>query len=108
MGQLTADALRTRIGERQRVANNLLNQDDIIKKSCSKVGDVIKYLADGLKEKVYKQEDIELIEHIRVVLDLGSLVEKIKTSGATHVANLTTTTFLRSCQAVHPEVSFCY
>ena len=103
MGQLTVDSLRTRHGERHQVANNLLNQDEITKRSCRKVCDVINYLIHGLEERVYKQEDIELIEHIRVVLDLESLVEKIKTSGAIHVANITTTTFLLSCQVIHPE-----
>ena len=37
MGQLTADALRTRLGARQTAANALLNQDDIIEKSCTNI-----------------------------------------------------------------------
>jgi hypothetical protein len=83
MGQLVADPMRhgLRSGDSQIQASQLLGDEDIIdivKKRCSHV---VEYLHTHLKDEVYDEVDLEMIQNSRVVLDLEAKLDMVKTQG---------------------------
>ena len=106
MGQLTATDLPSRAGNLRQWQNRLLDQDGVVEKCEKRAKDVVSYLSKGLKEGVYKREDIKLIGHVRFVLDLKTLAVNVKNSGAVQVANLNVAKFIKSSEEIYPEVNF--
>ena len=104
MGQLTADELPTRAGALRQWQNRLLDQDGVVEKCEKRATDVVTYLSKGLKEGVYKPADLKVLGHVRNVLDLKTLAVNVKSSGAVQVANLNCAKFIKSSEAIYPEV----
>jgi hypothetical protein len=66
-GKLVADPLRdTRIGRRQREANKLLNEDDIIRAVEVRATNIVTHLSSKLEEKVYNEKDIDVIKNTQL------------------------------------------
>ena len=104
MGQLTATDLPSRAGNLRQWQNRLLDQDGVVQKCEERASDVVSYLSNGLKEGVYKRADVQLIGHVRFVVDLKSLAADVKTAGAVEIGIQNVTKFLKSSAAIYPEV----
>ena len=106
MGQLVPDASisRTRAGIQQHQNNLLLNLEDIVKTVEKRALDVVEYLKTGLKERVFKAEDIKIIENIRVLVDLENLQEKVSNSGAVHTSVINFNKFFDAAKKLNPTL----
>ena len=104
-GQLVADPLKdTRIGGRKKEATKLLNGDDIIKAVERRATDLVSHLSSRLEDKVYREKDVKMIKHTRVLLSSRNLMLSVVARGATTVSNLTWEKFLASSQEVDPTL----
>lgn len=88
LGQLTTDSSRTRVGS--QVAKDWLKEDrkSTAEKVYKRGSDVVSFLAEGLEEKVFDRDTIDMINHSRKLLNLESEMIKIKTNGAANVCSL--------------------
>ena len=100
-----ADPLKdTRIGGRKKEATKLLNGDDIIKAVERRATDLVSHLSSRLEDKVYREKDVKMIKHTRVLLSSRNLMLSVVARGATTVSNLTWEKFLASSQEVDPTL----
>ena len=96
-GKLVSDPLRdTRVGRRQRGAIKLLDDEKIIELVGKHAKDLVTHLSSRMEEKVYKEEDIKIIKHTRILLETRSLMQSVVSRGASAVANLTFDRFMAS------------
>ena len=47
------------------------------------------FLEQGLSEKVYSDENVKMMNHTRRLLDLKSVLQKVKNNGYAHVSDFT-------------------
>lgn len=64
---------------------------------------VVEYVYNGLGE-VYSPEDLEMIKHIRNVLDLKAMMKLVKTKGPVQAGQKTTQQFFESAEFIDPEI----
>ena len=88
VGALREDGSKTREGVAVQAANRLLNKDSVIKNVFSRATDVVTFLYNGLKERVYKTDDMVVIGNIRRLLDLKSKMKRIQIHGAARISSL--------------------
>ena len=65
---------------------------------------MVKFLYEGLKEKVYEKEEITYIENCRKILDLNSHVKKVKVHGAVKISGLQLKTFREVAVYFEPDI----
>jgi hypothetical protein len=102
MGQLVADPLRlgTRSAESQVKANWLLGEEDIIKQVQKQCQDVVEHLHKNLKENVYDENDLKMLKHIRVVLDLEYKLKMVMEQGPIGASQQSIAKFYESAQYI--------
>ena len=104
-GQLVADPLRdTRVGRKEKNNIKLLNKEDIIDGVQQRATDIVKHLSSRLEEKVYRKEDIAIINSTRIVLGAHNLINSLAARGAPAVSSLTWDKFLRSSVMLDPDL----
>ena len=93
LGQLTTDPTRTRAGA--AVGRQWLEEDrqSTVEKVSKSAGEVVTFLVEGLRDKVYRNVDVIMINHSRRLLGVSSDMVRIKTSGAVAVSTLTWRSF---------------
>ena len=104
VGNLMANELSTRAGERRARENLLLNKKGLTKKCYEELKEYSGSLGTNLVAKVYRAEDKKLIESIRVVLDLESLAIRLKLSGSAHVAALHSKIFIEKSHEISSQI----
>ena len=104
MGALREDGSKTREGVAVQAANRILNKDSVIKNVFSRATDVVTFLYNGLKERVYKNDDIVVIGNIRRLLDLKSKMKRIEIHGATRISSLEWRQFKESAVFIEQDV----
>ena len=104
LGQLSTDPTKTRAGA--GVAREWLGEDrkSTAEKVYRRAGEVVTFLFDGLKEKVYSDADIVIINHARKLLSISSDMVKIKTNGAVSASTLTWKSFKSAASFFEPSV----
>ena len=105
IGNLMANELSTRAGERRAKQNLLLDQAGVTQNCLKKLKEYSKSLGTNLLAKVYQEDDKKLIETIRVILDLETLSLKLKLSGSAHVAAVQSKIFIQKSRELAPELS---
>ena len=105
IGNLVANELSTRAGDRRAQENLLLNQKGVSDKCVEQLKKYSESLGSSLLAKVYDAEDKKLINSIRAVLDLETLALKLKLSGSAHVAALQCKAFIEKSRDISPQVS---
>ena len=104
-GQLVSDPIKdTRIGRKQREATKLLNEDDIIMTVAERGRQLVKHISTNLENKVYREEDKELIKNCRVILGARNLVLNVSSRGAATISNLTFSKFQCSSEAIDSQL----
>ena len=109
-GQLVADPVRdTRIGKSKRSAQKLLNEENIISTIVTRAEKLSGHIASKLKVKVYRKEDLQVIQNCRILLGATDLMTSISVQGdqgghAT-VSNLTWKRFKESAINVDPSIT---
>ena len=103
MGQLTSDPFKTRAGARQEAASKLLGEEGIVKMAIGRCRKVAEYLYAGLDD-VYSDEDKQMVEQIRVLLELDTMVEKIKASSPAVVAQQTVKKFVKAAAKIDQDL----
>ena len=103
MGQLSSEAVRTRAGNSQNQQSQLLGQTGIIDKCIERSTLIVNYLETNLRKDVYSEEDLKMIKHIKVVLDLKGLMAKVTVRGPAQVAQVSSGKFLESCEYIDCE-----
>ncbi len=92
LGHLTTDHTRTRAGAavgRQWLEEDRQSTVEVSKRAC----EVVTFLVEGLRDKVYRNVDVIMINHSRRLLGVSSDMVRIKTSGAVAVSTLTWRSF---------------
>ena len=74
IGCLVEDGSRTRAGSVTEGKNRLLDVDTVVTTVSTRALDVTTFLYDGLKSRVYTNDDRILINHIRRLLDMKTLI----------------------------------
>jgi hypothetical protein len=88
LGQLRQDVTRTRAGNQE--AREWLGEDreSVVERVCRRLEPLANFIQQGLDKKVYSSHDLTVIKHIQRLLDLKTIVSKIKNSGPAYVSNL--------------------
>ena len=104
LGQLQAEQSRTRVGS--KITKQWLKEDTdtVIKKVYSRADKLVTFLEQGLSEKVYSDENVKMMNHTRRLLDLKSVLQKVKNNGYAHVSDFTWKTFRTAALYFEPEV----
>ena len=109
MGSLTADPLKPSL--RSATAHSqemqLLSEDGILNTVLKRMQDVGIFLYNGLEE-VYSKNDREMIEHIRVVLDLAKVVQLTKEMSPAVVTMRTVKKILDSAVVIDQDFDMKY
>ena len=105
IGNLMANELSTRAGERRTKENMLLDQAGVTQKCFEELKKYSRSLGSNLFAKVYDAEDKKLINTIRILLDLETLAIKLKLSGSAHVAALQSKLFIEKSREISPQLS---
>ena len=63
-----------------------MNVMGVVQKVGDRANNLVKFLYEGLKEKVYEKEEVTYIENCRRILDLRSHVKKIKEHGTVKIS----------------------
>jgi hypothetical protein len=79
-----------------------LGEAGIIESVTTRCTDVCGYLHEGLDE-VYNEEDLEMIGHIRTVLDLQKILELVRDMGAAAAAQRMTRKFMTAAEHIDPN-----
>ena len=74
IGCLVEDGSRTRVGSVTEAKNRLLDIDSVLTTVSTRALDVTTFLFEGLKSRVYTNNDRILINHIRRLLDIKTLI----------------------------------
>ena len=106
IGSLLPDPVHpgTRSGRRQQGINVLLNSEDIIKEVEMKIGEFVEHLKTELSEKVFTPQTKAMIENIRTVLYIQSLVKKLVTRSPTDLANILYQSFCSASIVIEPNL----
>ena len=86
-----SNELKTRAGAARAKESVLLNKPQVIAKCLQNLTSFIAYLYDSMKDGehgVFDLDDLEMIEHVRILLDMETLAMKVKLRGAVQVAAL--------------------
>jgi hypothetical protein len=104
LGQLTAEASRTRAGT--QVTSEWLkeNRKSVVERVDKRAEGVLTFLIEGLEEKVYSEEDIIMINHSRKLLNLQSILVKVSTNGSVRVSDQGWRGFKAAAQYFEPEI----
>jgi hypothetical protein len=81
VGNLMANELSTRAGQRRTMENLVLDQAGVTKKVFEELKKYAESLSSNLFANVYNEEDTKLINTVRVLLDFETLAIKLKLSG---------------------------
>lgn len=105
MGYLEADQLRPnlRSGGHGGVESHEVREARVLKTVQGRCEAVAEYLYQGLGE-VYGPEDLEMIKHIRALLNLQESLKLVKDIGPAGAAQKTTNQFLESAKYIDPDV----
>lgn len=95
---------RSRAGKMITMQNLRLDVQDIVDQAKERAVTVTKFLLEGLEVRVYPAGEIELIQHIRSLLDLKNLMSKVSTFGPVHVSNTLWRTFLEASKAMEEDL----
>jgi hypothetical protein len=104
MGCLVEDGSKTRMGRSTEAKNRLLDVDTVIQTVTKRAVSVTNFLLNGLRVRVYTNQDVIVINHIRRLLDLRTLVASIETHGATAISTLKWKSFKDSAVFVENAV----
>ena len=88
LGALREDGSKTREGFSVQAANKVLNKESVFNNVFSRARDVASFLYEGLKERVYNNEDVIVIGKMRRILDLKSSMKRLEIHGAARISNL--------------------
>ena len=86
VGCMEEDTNKTREGVRSLGRNLLLDLEGVAKTVGERADDVTNYLVDGLRARVYTNEEVELINNVRELLDFRAIISQIESSGAATVS----------------------
>ena len=100
MGSLDSDQQRPglRMGQ-ENYELSQMDEEGIVKIVFDRSIDICSFLYEGLGE-VYSEQDLEMIESIRCVLDLKATMKTVKTLGAVRAAQGTIRNFLEAAQNI--------
>ena len=106
IGSLLPDPVHagTRSGRRQQNINVLLNSEDIIKEVEKKIIEFVNHLKSELTEKVFTPQTKSMIENLRTVLDVQSLVKKLVTRSPSDLANILYQSFRTASIVIEPNL----
>ena len=105
IGDLGQDQLRpgTRSGTQQINERRGRGEEEVVRTVLRKIEDAAEYMFDGLG-KVYSEKDIEMVENVRVVLDLKAKVEMVDKIGAVNAAQKTMVSFRQAADYIDPNL----
>ena len=77
MGMVRTEEYRTRAGD--KVNKEWLQVDllGVVEKVEKRAEELVEFLQKGLREKVYTDKDVEVVENSRILLDARSQSEKV-------------------------------
>ena len=104
VGNLMANELSTRAGQRKTKENLLLDQEALSVKVFDELKKYTEILSTKLLAKVYSDKDKKLINIVRVLLDLETLAIRLKLSGSAFVAALQSRIFVENARIVAPQL----
>ena len=104
IGSSSRQLYGTRAGRSQNESNYNVSAESSYKPVRERTEDLLKFLTKDLEERLYKPSEIKLVEHTRLLLDLNSLVAKIKASSVPHVSNVLVRDYWQSCCFFHPDM----
>jgi hypothetical protein len=88
MGMAREEGNRTRAGNMFTEEFVRVDRSDVIETVNKRATEVVSFLLVGLKEKVYSNKDVIIINNLRTVLDLKIIMKKIKIFGSCRVSDL--------------------
>ena len=88
MGMVAEEGSRTRGGRLWTQEWQVMDLEAVIRLVSKRAEDEVSFLKEGLTEKVYSSTDVVMINNGRTILDLKSIMVKIKTFGANRISNL--------------------
>ena len=105
LGFLEADQVRPglRSGTQEVLETHQVKEDRTLKTVMGRCRDVVEYIETGLGE-VYSPEDLEMMEHIRTVLDLKKYLGEVKDLGSAGAAQKTTLKFMQAAEFIDPDI----
>jgi hypothetical protein len=105
IGDLEQDQLRpgTRSGTQQINERRGRGEEEVVRTVIRKIEDAAEYMFDGLGE-VYSQKDIEMVENVRVVLDMKAKIEMVDKIGAVNAAQKTMRSFRQAADYIDPNL----
>lgn len=104
---LMGNELRTRAGTVKAKDNLLLNKSQVIEKALKDLRTFVSTLYNMMEdgdEGVFDSDDLEMIEHLRILLDMESLAMKLKLRGASQIAALESKKFIETAKIVAVEL----
>lgn len=104
---LMGNELRTRAGTVNATNNLLLNKSQVVAKSLQNLKTFVTTLYNLMEDGddgVFDSDDIEMIEHLRTLLDMESLAMKLKLRGASQIAALESKKFIETAKTVAVEL----
>ena len=104
IGCLVEDGSRTRVGSVTEARNRLLDINTVVRTVNTRALDVTTFLYDGLKSRVYTDQDRILINHIRRLLDMKTLICNVQTNGAATVSTLKWRSFRESAVFIENSI----
>ena len=87
--------------------NHLLNKSQVMAKSLQNLKTFVTTLYNLMEdgdEGVFDSDDIEMIEHLRTLLDMESLAMKLKLRGASQIVDLESKKFIETAKTVAVEL----
>ena len=104
IGMVKPAEWRTRAGTQASKEWLDMNVQGVVEKVGERGINLVKFLFEGLKEKVYEKEEITYIENCRRILDIKSHVRKIKEHGAVKISGLQLKTFREVVVFFEPDI----
>ena len=104
MGMVRPEEYRTRAGD--KVNKEWLQVDllGVVVKVEKRAEELVTFLLERLKEKVYTIKDVEVVEKSRILLDVRSQAEKVRERGAGQVSSLGYKTFRAAATYFEPRL----
>ena len=104
LGQLVADTTCTREGRRQEKVWLQESRESTVAVVLKRAKDAATYIFEGLREKVYDEAALLMLNHSRRLLSTKSDLEKIKANSAADVSNLGWKGFKAAAEFFDPDI----
>ena len=104
LGQLVEDSACTRDGRRQEKIWLEESRESTVAVVLKRAQEVAKHISEELREKVYDQAALTMLNHSRRLLNVKSDLEKIKANSAAEVSNLGWKGFKAAAEFFDPDI----